>query len=118
MILIVEILLALAYSVVAHIASARHDGPLGVCALAILLLMLLAAPLAQRRFWAWLALAAGLGALVWLARSPFVQVPILLVPTAFVALVAYWFGRSLASGRTPLISKIVTAMESEPPSPE
>lgn len=118
MILILEIALALAYSVVAHIASARHDGPLAVCALAILLLMLLAAPLSQRRFWAWVALAAGLAALLWLARSPYAQVPILLVPTAFVALVAYWFGRSLVSGRTPLISKIVTAMESEPPSPE
>lgn len=118
MILILEILLALAYSVVAHVASARHDDGLAVCALALLLLMLLAVPLSQRRFWAWAALAAGLGALVWLARSPYVQVPVLLVPTAFVALVAYWFGRSLVGGRTPLISKIVIAMEEESPPPE
>lgn len=118
MLLILEIALAVAYSVVAHLASARHDGPLAVGALALLLLMLLAAPLLQRRWWAWAGLAAGLAALVWLAGSPYAQVPILLVPTAFIALVAYWFGRSLAPDRTPLISKIVTAMEDGPPPPD
>lgn len=118
MLLILEIALAVAYSVVAHLASARHDAPLAVAALALLLLMLLAAPLLQRRWWAWAGLAGGLAALVWLARSPYAQVPILLVPTAFIALVAYWFGRSIAPGRTPLITKIVSAMEDGPPPAE
>lgn len=114
MILILEIVLALAYSVLAHAASARHDGPLAVCALAVLLLLVLVSPLAQRRLWAWLMLCAGLAALAWLARSPYTQVPLLLVPTAFIALVAFVFGRSLTAGRTPLISKIVAALEDEP----
>lgn len=114
MILILEILLALAYSVLAHVASARHDGPLAVCALAVLLLLVLVSPLARRRLWAWLVLCAGLAALAWLARSPYTQVPLLLVPTAFIALVAFVFGRSLMAGRTPLISKIVAALEDEP----
>jgi uncharacterized membrane protein len=111
LILVLEVLLALAYSVVAHVASARHDGPLAVAAMAMLVLMMLIAPLAQRRLWAWLALAASLAGLVWLARSPYTQVPLLLAPTAFIALIAFLFGRSLAAGRTPLISKIVAAME-------
>lgn len=111
MILILEVLLALAYSVVAHVASARHDGTLAVVAIAVLVLMMLIAPLAQRRLWAWLALAASLAGLVWLARSPYTQVPLLLAPTAFIALIAFVFGRSLAAGRTPLISKIVMALE-------
>lgn len=119
MILILEVVLALAYSVVAHVASARHDGPLAVGALAILLLMMLVSALAQRRVWAWLALFAGFAGLAWLARSPYTQVPLLLVPTAFVALIAFVFGRSLAAGRTPLISKIVTALEGDtPPAPD
>lgn len=119
MILILEVVLALAYSVVAHVASARHDGPLAVCAMAILLLMLLISPLAQRRIWAWLALFAGMAGMAWLARSAYTQVPLLLAPTAFIALVAYVFGRSLVAGRTPLISKIVTALEGETaPTPE
>ncbi|MCL1635037.1 ketosynthase [Luteimonas sp. SX5] len=109
--LVLEVLLALAYSVVAHVASARHDGPLAVVAMAVLVLMVLIAPLAQRRFWAWLALAASLAGLAWLARSPYTQVPLLLAPTAFIVLVAFVFGRSLAAGRTPLISKIVMALE-------
>jgi uncharacterized membrane protein len=119
LILILEVLLALAYSLIAHLASARHDGPLAVCALAVLLLLVLVAPLAKRRFWAWLALFAGAAALAWLARSPYPQVPLLLVPTAFVALVAFWFGRSLAAGRVPVISKIVAALEGDSaPAPE
>ena len=117
MILILEILLAVAYSLVAHVASARHDGPLAVGALAILLLLMLVSPLAQRRLWAWATLAAGVVALAWLARSAYTQVPLLLVPTAFIALIAFVFGRSLGGGRTPLISKIVTALEGESPPP-
>lgn len=113
MILAIEVLLALAYSLVAHVASARHDGPLAVGALAILLLLVLVSPLAQRRLWAWATLAAGIAALAWLARSPYTQVPLLLVPTAFVALVAFVFARSLLAGRTPLISKIVAALEGD-----
>jgi uncharacterized membrane protein len=99
------------------VASARHDEPLAVGALAILLLLMLVSPLAQRRLWAWATLAAGAVALAWLARSAYTQVPLLLVPTAFIALVAFVFGRSLGGGRTPLISKIVTALEGESPPP-
>lgn len=115
MILILEVLLALAYSLLAHIASARHDGPLAVYALAVLLLLMLVSPLAQRRWWAWAALLVGAAALAWLARSPYTQVPLLLVPTAFIALVAFLFGRSLVAGRVPLISKIVAALEGGSP---
>ncbi len=118
MILILEVLLALAYSVIAHVASARHDGPLAVAAMAVLVLMVLVAPLAHRRLWAWMALAASLAGLVWLARSPYTQVPLLLAPTAFIVLVAFVFGRSLAAGRTPLISKIVMALEGGSAPPE
>ncbi|TWH99959.1 putative membrane protein [Luteimonas cucumeris] len=113
MILILQALLALAYALLAHLASARDDGVLAVCALAVLVLLMLAAPLAQRRPWAWLSLPVGAVALTWLAGSRYAQLPLLLAPTAFIALVAYVFGRSLQRGRVPLISKIVMALEGE-----
>lgn len=117
MILTLEVLLAVAYALLAHMASARHDGLLAVGALGALLLMILLAPLLRLRPWAWLALALAAAGLAWLVRSPYAQLPLMLVPTLFIALVAFWFGRSLAPGRVALISKIVTALEGEPSVP-
>lgn len=110
-----QALLALSYTVLAHLASARHDDRLGALALALLALMLLLAPLARRRWWAWLALAASVAGILALRRTGLVEVPMLLVPVAFVAMVAWWFGRSLRGGRTPLITRIVAALDRTTP---
>src|SRR3546814_8473849 len=56
MILAFQVLLALAYTVLAHLSNALDRPGLGAIALALLALMLLLAPMARRRWWAWLAL--------------------------------------------------------------
>jgi uncharacterized membrane protein len=106
-----QALLALAYTLLAHVASARHDDRIAAVALALLALMLLLAPMARRRAWAWLALPLLWAGVLALYRNGLVEVPMLLVPVAFVALVAWWFGRSLRAGRVPLISRIVAALD-------
>lgn len=113
--LVLQALLALAYTVLAHVASARDDDRVGAVALVVLVLLLLLAPLAHRRWWAWLALPPLLAAVFALWRAGSVAVPMLLVPVAFVALVAWWFGRSLRAGRIPLITRIVAALDRTPP---
>src|SRR3546814_1730987 len=115
MILGFQVLLALAYTVLAHLSNARDRPGLGAIALALLALMLLLAPMARRRWWAWLALPSlWLGVLV-LYCDGLVRAPMLLVPVAFVALVAWWFGRSLRAGRVPLITRIVSALDEVAP---
>lgn len=111
MILGLQALLALAYTLLAHLASALHDERIAAAALALLALMLLLAPMARRRAWAWLALPVLCAGVVALYRAGLVEVPMLLVPVAFVAMVAWWFGRSLHGGRVPLISRIVAELE-------
>ncbi|MEJ7746901.1 MAG: ketosynthase [Luteimonas sp.] len=111
LVLLVRAILAVVYTVLAHLASARHDSLLAACALGVLLVLVLIAPLLHGRIAAWLALLAGLAGVAWLAQTAYVHVPLLLVPFAFVALVAWWFARSLRRGRVPLISKIVAALE-------
>src|SRR3546814_11757650 len=65
MILAFQVLLALAYTVLAHLSNALDRPGLGAIELALLALMLLLAPMARRRWWAWLALPSpGLGGLV------------------------------------------------------
>src|SRR3546814_18423049 len=65
MILAFQVLLALAYTVLAHLSTALDRPGLGAIALALLALMLLLAPMARRRWWAWLALPSlWLGVLV------------------------------------------------------
>lgn len=106
--------LALAYPLLAHIASGRQDRMLAAIALADIALIVLLEPLLQRRIRAWALLAAILSGLWWLARTPYALLPLLLVPVAFVTLVAWGFGRTLRAGQIPLIGRIVAALEAIP----
>lgn len=109
-----RLLLALAYPWLAHAASAQDSPALAVLALADVALIVLLEPLLRRRPWAWL-LAAALAAGLWrLGQSAYALLPLLLVPVAFVALVAWAFARTLRAGRVPLISRIVAALERKP----
>ena len=106
--------LALAYPVLAHLASLRDDPVLAAAALGDLAVFLLLEPLLRRRAWAWgVLLATGIG-LVTEARSPYLQLVLLLVPAAFVALVAWTFGRTLRNGHVPLITRMVCAIDGVP----
>ncbi len=111
MILLVRAVLAVVYTVLAHQASARHDNLLAALAIGVLVALVLLAPLLQGRIVAWLGLLAGAAGAAWLMQTPYVHAPLLLVPFAFIALVSWWFARSLRPGRVPLISKIVAALE-------
>lgn len=115
MILAFQALLALAYTVLAHLSNALDRPVLGAIALALLAVMLLLAPMARRRWWAWLALPLLLLGVLALHEAGLVRAPMLLVPVAFVALVAWWFGRSLRAGRVPLITRIVARMDDVAP---
>lgn len=114
MTLLLQVLLAVAYALLAHGASAWGDDRMAAGALLALVLMVLLPGLAARRAWAWIALpllAAGCWA-TW--RAGYAGLPLLLVPVAFVALIGWVFGRSLGSLRGPLITRIVSAMEGVP----
>ena len=111
-----RVALAAAYPFLAHAATARVDGTLAALALADIVLFLLLPGLAGGRRRAWLMLSATAALLAWLARTPFAQLPLLLVPVLFVALVGWGFARTLRVGRVPLITKIVSALEGIPPS--
>lgn len=117
MLLIIEIALALAYGVLAHLAAAWRNDVLSLAALLALVAMLLAAPIAARRAWAWLAVPLLVAAAWWLYAAGHAGVPLLLVPVAFILLIAWVFGRTLRRGRTPLISRIVLALEGGPDAP-
>ena len=112
-----RLLLALAYPWLAHAATTAGSGALAALALADIALIVLLEPLLQRRAWAWLLLAA-CAALLWrLAQSPHALLPLLLVPVAFIALVAWTFGRTLRVGRTPLVTRMMLALERDPAMP-
>lgn len=111
---ILQILLAVAYPFLAHGASATGSGTLAALSILDIVLLVLVEPLLRGRIAAWLAcLACGAG-LWWLASSPYAHLPLLLVPVAFIALVAWAFARTLRTGSVPLITRIVAALESKP----
>ena len=112
---VLAIAAAVAYPFLSHAASARDSGALAAAALGAIVLMVLAERLVRLRPLAWLALAGCALALVALARSDHAQTPLLLVPVAFIGLVAWSFGRTLRPPRVPLITRIVAALDGRPP---
>ncbi len=109
--LAVRLVLLVLYGLLAHLAGARHDDGLAVLALADIVLLVLMQPLLERRGGAWLALLVAVPVLWWLAHSRFAQLPLLLVPVVFMALVAWFFGRTLRAGQVPLITRMVVEMD-------
>lgn len=114
MLIVVQLLLVLAYTVLSHLAGSRHDQALGAGALAVLALLVLIKPLVRLRPVALLALVLAVVGIAWLYRHGQTLAPMLLVPPAFMGLVATWFGRSLAAGSVPLITRIVSGIEDMP----
>ncbi len=115
LIVLLRVLLAIAYPLLAHRASVDGDNVLAAVALLDLALLVLVQPLARGRAWAWLLLAGIAGGL-WMLRTGDVPVVLLLAPPAlFAAMVSWFFGRSLRGGRVPVITHIASAMEGCPP---
>lgn len=108
-----RVALALAYPLLAHLAGARGDGAWAAVAMADLVLLLLLGPLLERRPWALLLLAACLLGLWWLSLSRYALLPLLLPPVLFLALVGWFFGRTLRPGRVPLITRMVEALHGQ-----
>ena len=113
---LLRVVLAIAYPLLAHLASHRRDGVLSACAIADIVLIVLLRPLLERRGWAW-ALLTGLGVgLFRLAHSGYALLPLLVVPVAFLGFVSYGFGRTLRQGRVPLITRMVAGLDELPAS--
>ncbi|MCE4359554.1 ketosynthase [Xanthomonas hortorum] len=104
------VLLAVAYSPLAHWANASHRPDLAVIAGALLVLMVLIEPMVARRAWAWALAVLTLLGLSALWQSPYAMLVLAAPPVVFTGWIACFFGRSLRRGRTPLISRIVEGL--------
>ena len=105
----VQLALGVAYPFLAHMAGTR-GGAWSALALADLALLMLAAPLLRRRWWALVLLAALLATLSWWVGTPWLDLMLLAPPVLFTAWLAWWFGRSLRPGHAPLVTRIVLAL--------
>ena len=106
-----RLLLSAAYPFLAHAASTLRDPALAALALLDIVLILLVAPLARGRAWAWAATAACAALLWWVQGSALLPVLLLLPPVLFPWLVAWFFARTLRAGSVPLITRIAGAVE-------
>jgi len=104
------LLLAIAYPPLAHWANAKGSSQLAVLAGVALVLLLLIEPMARLRGWAWGLAVVLLAALVSLWHSPHALLLLAAPPVLFTGWVAWFFGRSLVGGRTPLITRIVCGL--------
>ena len=108
-----RVALLAAYPLLTHLASARGDGAWAALAMADLVLLILLAPLLERRPWALLLLASCLLGLWRLSLSRYALLPLLLPPVVFLGLICWFFGRTLRSGRVPLITQLVEALNGQ-----
>lgn len=105
-----RVALALSYPLLAHLASLNGSGAWAGLAMASIVLLILLEPLLNRRLWALVALGACLLGLWWVAHSRYALMPLLAPPVVFITLASWLFGRTLAKGRVPLITRIVEAL--------
>ncbi|PJK14105.1 ketosynthase [Lysobacteraceae bacterium NML07-0707] len=105
----------LAYPVLAQLASSYQNGWLAGLAGLDMLVFVYAEPLVRGRLWAWGAVLLALSGICWLAYSKWALLPLLLAPPLFMAMIGWLFARSLLPGQTPLITRIVLALEKVPP---
>lgn len=106
-----RLLLAIAYPLLAHVASLDASGAIAVVALVDLCLIVLLMPLVQRRGWAWALLGLLVAGLWSLRATAYPQLMLLAPPMAFTAMLSWWFARSLHAPRVPVITKIVCGLE-------
>lgn len=110
--------LALAYPVLTHLGVYLGSVALICAALAVLVLLVLSAPLLAGRAWAWLVGLLALGTLVMLGRAGEVAeagMLLFLPPVVLYLALAWFFGRTLLPGRQPLISRLVWHLHDRPP---
>lgn len=112
---VLQALLVVAWLVLAHLAVVGGDGRHAAAALLCIVALLLVPALLRARPLAWLVLAAAAVSGWWLAPTPYLWLPLRLVPVAFVALVAFGFARTLRRGNTPLVARIVAALDATTP---
>lgn len=103
--------LAISYLGLSHLATAQGSHRLAALAVGLIVLLLLTEPLWHRRPWA-LAVTSLAAAALWMLKdSEHIHIALLLMPVIFLLLLAWLFGRTLQAGRTPVIGKIVRALE-------
>jgi len=111
---LVRLLAVAAYFVIAHHALDHGSRWLGGVALGLLVMIVFCGGLWRREPRAWIAsvlLGALAGMLAWRGQAP---TALLLVPAVFLALACRVFARTLLPGRTPLLVRMIEAVDGEP----
>jgi uncharacterized membrane protein len=110
--------LVLAYPVLVHLAVILHRVELQWLALCCLVAVPLYAKLKAGSAGAWLLLIAAIASLYLLTQAGGSKYLLFLPPVILPALAAWFFGRSLAAGKLPLITHIAIVTRSDELPPE
>ncbi|WP_423823903.1 hypothetical protein V5738_08040 [Salinisphaera sp. SPP-AMP-43] len=107
----------LLYPVLVHAAVVTESSGLRFAALSVLILNVAAPWLAQRRLWAWIGVPVAMSAAAILADSIGARAFFYATPILICLALAWLFGHTLRAGRTPLISRLATAIRGPLPAP-
>lgn len=110
---VLRVALVLLYPLLAHLAAVEGDPRLAALAIADITLILLLDGLLSWWWRPWLLLLLVAPGLIWLSRTAFAMVPLLVMPSLLLAMASLGFARTLRAGRTPLIASIVEVLEGD-----
>lgn len=107
---LLRLVLLMAYLPLAHLAGSRSSQTYAAAALATIVLLVSIEPLCAWRARAWAAALIAFALIAALVAADLALIPVLLMPVLFIGVIAWWFARSLAPGREPLITRIVSGI--------
>jgi uncharacterized membrane protein len=110
-----QLLLVLAYLLMEHFSVVLGLQRLAAWTLALLVVLLLMAPLRERRPWAWTLLLAACVALALPGARHWAPLALMLPPTVINGVLAAMFGHTLAGGRMPLVERMVRLLHAPEP---
>lgn len=110
-------LVPLCYPILVHVAIVTGSALLRFAALGVLVLNVLGPWLLRRRALAWLAAVVLVGAAALVIRSADADAFFYATPVLVCLALAWFFGRTLMAGRTPLITALAHAIRGPLPLP-
>lgn len=105
--MVIQIILVIAYMGLTHVAVVLGDDRIAILALLLLLFLFLQRPIRRGKRWPYPLLLGGILGMIMAPATPWARLVLFAPPIVINIGLAWLFGHTLVSGKTPLVERII-----------